>query len=897
VPTDDALHIGHHAAMDVLHFQLEPAQLALKRLRQRILIADTVGLGKTLEAGILISELIARGKGQRILVVTVKSMMLQFQKELWNRFSIPLIRLDSKKIQKIKSTIPSNYNPFFVHDKTIISIDTLKQAPGSRLGSSIVNTQNYRVHVENAYWDIIVIDEAHNVATRGKSMAQRASLAELLATRSDTLIMLSATPHDGRAQSFASLVRMLDKSAIPDIDNYTKEDVGDLCIRRHRKDIVNEIKDSFKDRTVTIKECAASPQEEAAFDFFSAMELKMDLKRKERGDSNILFKTGLEKALFSSPAACIKSIEERLKKLDKSSSPYALNDSEELKKLKALLEKIDRKAFSRYDNLISLLKSPEYKWTQQNDDRIVIFTERIETMRFLKKWLCKDLDLSENEVISLHGGLMDTEQQKIVDEFGRDKSDIKILVASDVASEGINLHYLCHRLIHFDIPWSLMVFQQRNGRIDRYGQTKSPDIRYFKIESKNKKISGDVRILEILVEKQDNAYRNLGDPSVIMGKYNSDEEEKVTASAIENGVAAEDFGKELDKTLEESDPLEILMSSNTKTKTKLKKKEDETLFSDINYLEKAIQYFFPNENDAVARLEKNEGVKVKLINDLGRRLATVLPEEIITERDYLYLSPDIQFCLKKMKESFQNSLSEAAWPDIQYLWPLHPIFDWVNNKAGLIYKRSEAPLIGLSEGLKPDEIIFLIGGVIPNRKSTPVVSAWFALQYEHGRFKQKIDMEHFIERTGFGKKDLPNQNRLTDSHKAKAKELVEDVIIQSKKVFSRLRNEYKENTAPLIKKEVDNITDLKERRKEALKKINNGGPELKDHENQSDVMEYNVNITEKTLGEKEKKRKKTKAEELKEVDAEFEQFVNFVHQTLETEDTPYIRIIAAFTNV
>ena len=209
VPNDGGIHVGHEAAMDLVPYQLDPARQALARPRQRILIADAVGLGKTLEAGILVSELIARGRARRILVLAVKSMLTQFQKEFWNRFTIPLTRLDSIGIQRVRSRIPTNHNPFYYYDKAIISIDTLKQ------------DAEYRTYLEQAYWDVIVIDEAHNVADRGTG-SLRSRLARLLARRSDTLIMLSATPHDGRARSFASLVNMLDATAITDPDAYTE---------------------------------------------------------------------------------------------------------------------------------------------------------------------------------------------------------------------------------------------------------------------------------------------------------------------------------------------------------------------------------------------------------------------------------------------------------------------------------------------------------------------------------------------------------------------------------------------------------------------------------------------------------------------------------------------------
>ena len=222
----------------------------------------------------------------------------------------------------------------------------------------------------------------------------------------------------------------------------------------------------------------------------------------------------MEKSLFSSPFACIKSLDERLRKLVKKYGENGFPDIAKLKELRDALQKIDADSFSRYKKLLQLLQSPEYAWHGDSDDRIVIFTERIETMRFIAAQLRKDLHLSDGAVREMYGGLSDEEQQRIVDEFGRMESPIRVLVASDVASEGINLHYLSHRLIHFDIPWSLMVFQQRNGRVDRYGQTKKPDIRYLMIESKNDRIKGDVRIMEILVTKEEQAYKNIGDPAL-----------------------------------------------------------------------------------------------------------------------------------------------------------------------------------------------------------------------------------------------------------------------------------------------------------------------------------------------------------------------------------------------
>ena len=857
IPTDTNIHIGYKAAMDPMPYQLDPAKLSLQRPRQRILIADTVGLGKTLEAGILMSELIARGKGKRILVVTVKSMMTQFQKEMWNRFTIPLVRLDSNKIQKIRASLPSNYNPFFYYDKTIVSIDTLKR------------DVEYRTHLENAYWDIIVIDEAQNVADRGDHQAQRSRLAKLLANRSDTMIMLSATPHDGRAKSFASLMNMLDPTAIANPEDYSPEDIKGLCIRRFKQDVKDQVGGAFLERTVSLERCHASAREEYAYEIFADMELQMDIGR-ERGSSH-LFKTSLEKSLFSSPAACIKSIDARLAKLNKK---YGFGDIKDIGKLESLrdaLQRIKPEDFSRYQKLLDLLRSPEYGWdSSATDDRLVIFTERIETMKYLVEHLRADLSISANAIQEISGGMSDAEQQAIVENFGRTESPIRVLVASDVASEGLNLHYLSHRLIHFDIPWSLMVFQQRNGRIDRYGQQKRPDIRYMMIESDNKRSKGDMRIIEILISKEEQAFKNIGDPSLLLGKFTIEDEELVVIDAIEKGSDAEAFEDFLNNGEAEFDPFEALMRGAEESEEpeieKSKTVSDETLFTDIDYLSQALAYLNKNESHPVEKLSTVSGLDIKITEDMRRRLRALVPEEALPQGDTLRLSDDTTFVMNEMRRSMQNNMAETAWPKTQYLWQQHPIFNWVNDKAGLLFDRGQAPMIGIPGRLSIGESIFVISGSIPNQKSTPLVDEWFGLVFKDGKFAETIDMHEVIRRTGIRSTSLSNIDAITVDNVNTAEGLREEAVFNARKFLRAKFKDYQNRIDPLLDEEVDKLIALQE----------------KHH----DYYKQTLSTQLRKLEEKNRS-----------VDELFDDFINWVTETLTIQDNPYIRIIAVFTGV
>ncbi len=857
-PTDNKIHIGNRAAMDTMNYQLEPAQVALKKPRQRILIADAVGLGKTLEAGILMSELIVRGKGKRILVVTGKSMMTQFQKEMWNRFTIPLVRLDSNKIRQIRAKLPSNYNPFFYYDKTIISVDTLK------------NDVAYRKHLESATWDIIVIDEAQSVATRGERNSQRAKLAELLANRSDSMIMLSATPHDGKAKSFASLMNMLDPTAVANQEDYTADDIKGLFVRRFKKDVKNQMSGVVLERNLAEEKCRATKEEEAVYDIFTDLKLDMDIESK-RGKGT-LFKTALEKALFSSPAACMKTVDARLKKLRKKYDDDEIKDIRSLENLSEAIEKVTAKKFSRYQKLLGLLGSKEYNWNRQaDDDRIVIFTERIDTMEYLYQNLAADLNLEKGAIEKISGAMSDEEQQRIVEDFGRAKAKVRILVASDVASEGLNLHYMSHRMIHFDLPWSLMVFQQRNGRIDRYGQTRQPDIRYLVTETDNEKIKGDIRLLQILIEKEEQAVKNIGDPSTLLGKFAVEEEEAVVSGAIEVGQSADDFGKMMEANIAEFNPLEALLAAATVSKEESPQvSEEETLYNDTEYLFRAMKYFNRNEDHSVQKLEAVKGLDIGLSDDMRHRLAAALPKEVVDvfkDKSYLRLVSDREYCMNEVKRC-QKEKTEQIYPEAQYLWPLHPIFDWVNDKASLIFSRDEAPL-GVLANLPANNTIFLMNGSFPNQKSTSLVDEWFGLRYENGKFVEAMPIR---EALSYGKlrsgMEFPNPID-RDSHYSLEKEfcqaLLSNAVEQAKKYMMGFYRRYREKMKPQIDEELEKLTELEDKHRE-----------------------YQISLFQH-------RNERKLNENLRRVDELFDDFKKWVEESMNIEARPYIRVIAVLT--
>jgi len=869
---DASIQIAHQGAMNRVPYQLDPAVQALKQPRQRILIADAVGLGKTLEAGILTSELIHRGRGKRILVLAVKSMLTQFQKEFWNRFTIPLTRLDSIGLQRVRNRIPTNHNPFYYYDKAIISIDTLKQ------------DSEYRVYLEKAYWDIIIIDECHNVADRGSGMgssSQRARLAKLLSTRSDTLIMLSATPHDGRARSFASLMNMLDPTAIIDPEHYSSEDFSSkgLVIRRFKKDIKHQVSDEFRERKVYMHRHAASPAEETVYR--ELLTIPFTRNGELAGGRSALLRVGLQKALFSSPAACLKSVDERKKKLltqqEKSFSDDVVDELSSLGELADRLEHITPGQYGKYQALLELINSKSFNWSARSkDDRLVIFSERIETLHFLHDRLLQDMKLKEKQVQTLHGGMSDIEQQGIVEAFGKPEEPVRILICSDVASEGINLHYLSHRLIHFDMPWSLMVFQQRNGRVDRYGQVHEPQIHYLLTESQNEQIRGDMRILEVLKEKDEQAYENIGDPSAFMGVYDVQKEEQLTEQAMASGTTADAFDQQLQPKQDEGDDLlalflgEASSTPDTIQHQQVQVHEAESLFPSHYAWCKAALKQLQDRGEALQVTHDDASQRVSLYarpnGDLDHRFK-FLPREIMPE--------DRMFTLTANKVTITGEVNRCrqdddAWPKQHYLWPQHPVMEWLSDRMLTQFGRHTAPVIEVNRGMEAGEVLFVISGLIPNRKSHPLVHEWVGVRFLGDVCVGIETFAETLERTGLGKQPLPNRG--TPPNMEQIEKLLPEAVTEAKAWMRDARNHFEAKINVQLNDSLEELEKLRGRQKQQLE-LQLSGTRYSDDRKAS-----------------------TKASREQSIDKIFDDYIQWVEDTMTTEPEAYMQVISVLVS-
>ncbi|MDO4606611.1 MAG: helicase-related protein, partial [Bowdeniella nasicola] len=347
------------------------------------------------------------------------------------------------------------------------------------------------------------------------------------------------------------------------------------------------------------------------------------------------------------------------------------------------------------------------------DTRAVIFAERIATLKYLERTLPKALKLPPQAFGLLHGGLTDMEQQEIVEEFKRGNSPLRVLITGDVASEGVNLHSQCHVLVHFDIPWSLIRIEQRNGRIDRYGQHNPPDISTLLLQPSSEKFSGDLRVLTKLMEKEHAAHKILPDVASIMGKNSVEAEERAIAK-----VLAEQ--RPLDDAVPPTDDFDFfdfldapIDSATTQAPPAPRVRERGGMFAtDLDFLQEALAEAFGDPHEKVDWRVADGVASLTPPPDLARRLAFLprdyLRERRVTERLQLATTPVVgESALRTAQQQ-----EDTNWPAAHFLGPLHPVLDWASDRALASLSHNEV----LAVRGPVDQPTYLLLGTITNQR-------------------------------------------------------------------------------------------------------------------------------------------------------------------------------------
>ena len=526
VTTADAgmLQAPFRSGVAVENYQLEPVSRALTAPRVNLLLADDVGLGKTIEAGLVIQELLLRQRARRVMIVCPAGLTVKWQQEMAEKFGIDFTIVNAEQCKRLRLTHGSAANPFEVYPFVIVSLPWLRGAHARRLLDEVLPAGG---PVTERRFDVLVLDEAHHVAPAAPKQryavdSKQTTLIRWLAPHFEHRLFLSATPHNGYPESFTALLELIDdqrfaRGVAPD-----ETSRREVVVRRLKSDIVDaDGQRVFAERAdVAPLEVDYSESERAVHRllvrFTQARRERLGNRRRKSTDLVTLL---LKKRLFSSPAAFGRTVEvlrrgyaspgvggddedwfddyddgdvsdEELVGLEETALAKATNGMQPGEEELGLLDEMARWAANNTANpdakarkLIEFLEAvcrPDGKrWT---DERVVVFTEYRDT----QDWLLRQLEqqgMRSDRIGLLHGGLTAEEREALRQEFqsapDEQESRVRILLATDAASEGIDLHWHCHRVVNYDIPFNPNKLEQRIGRIDRYGQSKSPQVHHF----------------------------------------------------------------------------------------------------------------------------------------------------------------------------------------------------------------------------------------------------------------------------------------------------------------------------------------------------------------------------------------------------------------------------------
>ena len=533
-------------------YQLEPVVRALRMPRVSLLIADDVGLGKTIEAGLVMQELIARQRVRRVLILCPSSLKKQWQEEMRDRFALRFEIVDLEYVDRLRKEYGAHINPWTSFPRLITSMDFLKRHNHKNAFFASLRSGRGAALKD---WDLLILDEAHNVTPAGRGTwvrdSDRTVMVREIKDAFEHRLFLTATPHNGYTESFTALLEMLDPIRFSRGPHFDRDELRRIMVRRLKDGIHDALgRRVFPKRDVKAIPVRVDGDERELMDLLDAY---IDSRLARAGNDTLAVRFALvmlKRRLLSSVAAFAHSIKVHQGNLVGAEAPdreaervvtqlrarfdeehdddvekdeieqtalletarfFDVTDEERrmVERMVQLSDHLAERADRKAAELIAWIGrhlEPQAGW---NEQRLVVFTEFRDTLVYLRRLLAERG--WSDRVLELFGGMPTSKRETVKSAFNAPPTDdgpagVRILLATDAAAEGLNLQRHCSLLVHHDIPWNPNRMEQRNGRIDRHGQPAEEVLcRHFLFEGRE-----DADFLKVVVDKVDTQRADLG---------------------------------------------------------------------------------------------------------------------------------------------------------------------------------------------------------------------------------------------------------------------------------------------------------------------------------------------------------------------------------------------------
>jgi superfamily II DNA or RNA helicase len=523
-----ALQAPFRSGITIEDYQLDPVVRSLRSPRVNLLIADDVGLGKTIEAGLVVQELLLRHRARTVLVVCPASLTIKWRSEMAEKFGLEFRIVDQELLRQLRRERGITANPWTHFPRLIVSMDWLKRARPMALFDAIL--PQGQVTYPRPF-DLLIIDEVHNVAPAGRGKyatdSQRTVAIRKLSPYFEHRLFLSATPHNGYTESFTALLELLDPQRFARGVRPPDQVLWEAMVRRLKTELPPKPDGTprFPTRRVDALGVTHTAKEREGYAILARYSgLRHQAAKGTAGEQATDFVILLlKKRMFSSPEAFASTLavhretlakspkearvdkravqlaiermdeeagddgeiaqatEDALRAVAQAQAPGGADEKKLLDELEAWAHSGKARPDSKADALFAYLEATgrpvgpdgQPHW---NDERVIVFTEYRDTQKWLQGLLAAR-GLGGDRLELIFGGMDQEHRERIKSEFQADPSlsPVRILLATDAASEGIDLQRTCHRVVHYEIPFSPTRLEQRNGRIDRHGQP-SPEV-------------------------------------------------------------------------------------------------------------------------------------------------------------------------------------------------------------------------------------------------------------------------------------------------------------------------------------------------------------------------------------------------------------------------------------